>query len=99
MTFHPTENEFDIWFWKMLFLSILSDRWTFDCVKTAVKLKNLKIVMICMPLGPFNYHIKVKCKCFYQFLINLTLSISIRQIFKVLQQRQKVSLALIFTCP
>ena len=38
-------------------------------------------------LGPFNYYIKGKCKCFYQFLINLTLSISIWQIYEVLKQR------------
>ena len=44
------ENEFNVWFWKMHFLSILYDRWTFDCVRTAVKLKNLKIVVIFIPL-------------------------------------------------
>ena len=38
-------------------------------------------------LGSFNYHIKVKYKCLDQFLINLTLLISIRQIFEVLKQR------------
>ena len=38
-------------------------------------------------LGPFNYHINGKCKCLYQFLINLILPISIRQIFEVLKQR------------
>ena len=38
-------------------------------------------------LGPFNYHIKGKCKCLYQFLINLTLSISNWKIFEVLKQR------------
>ena len=38
-------------------------------------------------LGPFSYHIKGKCQCLYQFLINLTLSIFIRQIFEVLKQR------------
>ena len=27
-----------------------------------------------LALAPFNYHIKVKCKCLYQFLIKLTLS-------------------------
>ena len=82
------ESEFNVWIWKVHSLSIPSDRWAFDCVKTAVKFKNLKIV-ICIPpaLGPFNYHIKGKCKCIYQFLINLTLSISIRQIFEVLKQR------------
>ena len=63
----------------MHYLSISSDRWAFDCVKTEVKFKNLKIVVICiLPFGPFNYHIKGKCKCLSQFLINLTLSISIR---------------------
>ena len=41
-------------------------------------------------LGLFNYHIKVKRKCLYQFLINLTLSISIRQITDVLKQRPEV---------
>ena len=36
-------------------------------------------------LGPFNYHIKGKCKClYYQFLINVTQSISNRQVFEVL---------------
>ena len=40
-------------------------------------------------LGPFNYHIKGKCKCLYQLLINLTLPISIRQMFEVLKQRQE----------
>ena len=45
---------------------------------------------LCAPaLGPFNYHIKVKCKRLYQFLINLTLLISIRQIFEVLKKRLK----------
>ena len=39
-------------------------------------------------LGSFNYHIKVKYKYVYQCLINLTLSISIRQIFEILKQRQ-----------
>ena len=36
---------------------------------------------------PFNYHIKTRWKCLYQFLINFTLSISTRQIFEVLKQR------------
>ena len=40
-------------------------------------------------LGPFNYHIKGKCKCLYQLLINLMLPISIRQMFEVLKQRQE----------
>ena len=46
--------------------------------------------MICIPpaLGPLNYRIKSKCKHLYQFLINFTLSISIRQIFEVLKQRR-----------
>ena len=38
-------------------------------------------------LGLFNYHVKGKYKCLYQFLLNLTLSVSIRQIFEVLKQR------------
>ena len=37
-------------------------------------------------LGPFNYHIKRKYKFIDQLLINLTLSISIQQIFDVLKQ-------------
>ena len=41
-------------------------------------------------LDPFNYPIKGKCKFPYQFLINLTLSISIRRIFEVLKQRLKI---------
>ena len=32
-------------------------------------------------LGPFNYHIKGKSKCLYQFLIKLTLSISTFSLF------------------
>ena len=36
---------------------------------------------------PFNYHIKTRWKCLYQFLITFTLSISTRQIFEVLKQR------------
>ena len=44
------ESEFDVWIWKVHSLSIPSDRWAFDCVKTAVKFKNLKIVVICIPL-------------------------------------------------
>ena len=39
--------------------------------------------------GLFNYDIKVKCKCLYQFLINLTLSISTQQISEVLKQRHR----------
>ena len=38
-------------------------------------------------LGSFTYHIKVEYKCLDQFLINLTLLISIRQFFEVLKQR------------
>ena len=30
-------------------LSIPSDKWNFDRVKTALKLNNLKIVVICIP--------------------------------------------------
>ena len=40
-------------------------------------------------LGLFNYHIKVKRKCLYQFLIKLTPSISIRQITDILKQRPR----------
>ena len=39
-------------------------------------------------LGPFNYHVKDKSKCLYQFLITLAISISIRQIVEFLKQRQ-----------
>ena len=73
------DSEFDVWIWKVHYLSISSDRWAFDCVETEVKFKNLKIVVICiLPFGPFNYHIKGKWKFLSQFLIDLTLSISIR---------------------
>ena len=41
------ESEFDVWIWKVHSLSIPSDRWAFERVKTAVKFKNLKIVVIC----------------------------------------------------
>ena len=41
-------------------------------------------------LEPFNYPIKGKCKFLYQFLIKLTLSISIRRTFEVLKQRLKI---------
>ena len=40
------ESKFDVWFWKVYSLSIPSYRWTFDCAKTAVKLKSLKIVVV-----------------------------------------------------
>ena len=73
------DSEFDVWIWKVHYLSISSDRWAFDCVETEVRFKNLKIVVICiLPFGPFNYHIKGKWKFLSQFLIDLTLSISIR---------------------
>ena len=89
------ENKFDVRILKVHSLSIPYDRWAFDCVKTAVKSKNLEIVVIfgTLAFGPFNYRIKSKCKCLYQILINLTLSTSIRQIFSVLKQRlQLISL-------
>ena len=44
------ESEFDIWIWKAHSLSIPFNRWVFECVKTALKCKNLKVVMICIPL-------------------------------------------------
>ena len=44
------ESEFDVWTWKVHSLSIPSDRWAFDYVKTEVKIKNLKIVVISIPL-------------------------------------------------
>ena len=47
------------------------------------------------PLGSFNYPIKGKRKCLYQFLIRLTLPISIWQIFEVLKQCQCFKLDLI----
>ena len=75
------EREFDVWIWKVHSVSIPSNRRAFDCVKTAVKFKNLKIIVICIPL--LFAHIKGKCK----FSVNLTLTISIRQIFEFLKQR------------
>ena len=56
-----------------------------NCIKTQ-QLKNRRDLYIPV-LSPYNYHVKVKCKSLYQFLINITLSISIRQIFEVLKQR------------
>ena len=44
------ESEFDVWIWKVYSLCISSYRWAFDCVKTAVKFENWKIVVICIPL-------------------------------------------------
>ena len=59
-------------------------------LKTAAKLKKLKIIMICvLVIGPFNYHMKIRCECLYQFLINLMLSISIQQIFKILKRHMR----------
>ena len=63
------ESEFDVWFWKMYSLSIPSDRWIFDRVKTALKLKNVKIVVICIPL-PSVYLIiiqKLSTSVFFNF--------------------------------
>ena len=44
------ESELDVWIWKVYSVSIPSDRWAFDFVKTAVKFKNLQIVVISIPL-------------------------------------------------
>ena len=64
-------NEFDVWLWKAHSRSISSDRWNFDCVKAAVKLKNLKIIVICKPLHLAHLIVIEKyVKCRYQFLIN-----------------------------
>ena len=57
-----------------------------NCSKTQV-LENRRENLYAPALGPFNCHITVKCKCVHQFLINLTLTIFIRQIFEVLKQR------------
>ena len=73
-----TESEFDVYIWKVHSLSIPSDRWAFDSVKTALKFKNLKIVVICIPLLMAHLIIICKCKCLYQFFVNLTLSTFIR---------------------
>ena len=45
-----TESEFGVRFWEVYSLSIPSDRWIFDYVKTTVKHKSLKIILICIPL-------------------------------------------------
>ena len=66
----------------MYSLSIPSDRWIFDRVKTALKLKNVKIVVICIPL-PLVYLIIIQ-----KLSTSVTLSISIRQISEVLKQYQ-----------
>ena len=57
-----------------------------NCIKTQERENRRDLYTPALSL--FNYHIKVKYKCLYQFLINITLSISIRQISKVLKQRQ-----------
>ena len=56
-----------------------------NCIKTQER-QNRDLYIPALSL--FNYHTKVKYKCLYQFLIKITLSISIRQIFEVLKKRQ-----------
>ena len=56
-----------------------------NCIKTQERENRRDLYTLALSL--FNYHIKVKYKCLYQFLINVTLSISIRQISEVLKQR------------
>ena len=57
-----------------------------NCIKTQERENRRDLYTPALSL--FNYHTKVKDKCLYQFLINITLSISIRQISEVLKQRQ-----------
>ena len=56
-----------------------------NCIKTQQRENRRDLYTPALSL--FNYHTKVKYKWIYQFLINITLSISIRQIYEVLQQR------------
>ena len=56
-----------------------------NCIKTQERENRRDLYTPALSL--FNYHTKVKYKCLYQFLINITLSISIRQISEVLKQR------------
>ena len=51
-----------------------------NCIKTQER-ENRDLYTSALSL--FYYHTKVKYKCPYQFLIKITLSISIRQIFEV----------------
>ena len=53
--------------------------WTFDCVKTEMKTWKLYILYN-SALGLFNYHLNVKCKYLYQYLINFQILISIQRI-------------------
>ena len=57
-----------------------------NCIKTQERENRRDLYTPVLSL--FNYHTKIKCKCSYQFLINITLSISIRKISEVLKQRQ-----------
>ena len=59
-----------------------------NCIKTQERENRRDLYTPALSL--FNYHTKVKYKCLYQFLINITLSISIRQISEVLKQRLKL---------
>ena len=58
-----------------------------NCIKTQERQNRRDLYTPALSL--FNYHTKVKCKCLYQFSINITLSISIRQISEVLKHRPK----------
>ena len=54
----------------------------FDCAKTVVKRLENCDDLYSPAFGPFNYHLNVKCKCLYQYLVNLAISISMQHIFE-----------------
>ena len=56
-----------------------------NCIKTQERENRRDLYTPALSL--FNYHTKFKYKCLYQFLINIMLSISIRQISEILKQR------------
>ena len=62
-----------------------------NCIKTQERENRRDLYTPALSL--FNYHTKVKYNCLYQFLINITLSISIRKISEVLKQRLKAAIS------
>ena len=78
------------WIWCLILKSIFSiysirqmNLWLCKSCSITQELENRSDLYI-PSLSSINYHTKVRSKCVYQFLINLTLLISIRQIFDLL---------------